>query len=186
MLFVSAPGNPPQFVCYRQCNLPAGAHRQQLAHRGRWSCRVKLVHELLQLIMWDRGRVWQHADRTLYMHCGPVSFAAPVHCHSHNDNTYCTSFIHSSPISLNSHRTLKCRYVTDYRDEKLADEFIVGNRKRLQTVCLKYYVRHVNWQGVGMYYLYISSSFHMVSIFPAWMKVLWRVYPTSCGCHLEK
>ena len=87
VLFIWAPGNPPQFVCCRQCNLPAGAHRQQLSHRGRWSCRVKLAHELLQLIMWDRGRLWQHADRPLYVHCGPVSFAGPVHCYSHNDNT---------------------------------------------------------------------------------------------------
>ena len=32
--FISAPGNPPQFVCCRQCNLPAGAHTGSSLHAG--------------------------------------------------------------------------------------------------------------------------------------------------------
>ena len=32
VLFISAPGNPPQFVCCRQCNLPAGAHTSSSLH----------------------------------------------------------------------------------------------------------------------------------------------------------
>jgi hypothetical protein len=151
-MFIPALGNPLQVLCcsYQRLEIRSslfatdntiyqrGHIEAAVAHRGRGSCRVKLAHELLQLIICDRGRVCQHADRPVCMHCGPVSFAGPLHCYSHNGNTYCTSFIHSCPHSLTSHRTAQCIYVTDYRDEKLADEFIVSNRTRLRTVGLKF------------------------------------------------
>ena len=145
-----------------------GTERHSL-HTGEGEVVVSNWRTSYCSVLCAREAVCWHANRPLYMRCGPVSFAGWPRTLLFPQWWHVAHIIHTSTPSLTSHRTVQCRarYVTD--------EFIVSNRKCLQTVRVKCYAPRINWQSVKfIIFTFVHPSIWFASS-ERGIMFLWRV-----------